>query len=905
MNEVFVVFCVFLYLAILFGIAYYAEFKLKRGKSIINNPYVYALSLAVYCTAWTYYGSVGRAATHGIEFLTTYIGPTIMCALFLPMVGKILRICKAQQLTSLADFISARYGKNFTIAIVVTVFSVLGITPYIALQLKAIGKSMEVIAFNGGHVNNVNTSIFDSTFFIAGIISVFIILFGARSVDASEKHEGLVAAIAFESIVKLVAFVAAGIFVTYGLFDGFSDIFLRASRVEELRHLFQFELGTGTSYTSWMALTFLAMLAIVFLPRQFQVTVVENINENHLRKAAWLFPLYLFTINIFVLPIMFAGKLIFDNGAVDADTFVLAIPLYFNEHLLGLLIFIGGFSAATSMIIVETIALSTMISNHIALPVLLSAKNFKTAGEDKLIRTIRTIRQASILVILMLAFYYSKTVAQQATLVSIGLISFAAVAQFAPSVFGGIYWREGSQKGAMAGICMGAVIWFYTLVIPSMTSAGMISSKIMNEGLFHITMLKPYELFGLTGLDSITHSLFWSLLFNTAAYAVVSLYTKQSVQEVYQSELFVNIYKLDGPDLHRPVWRGIAYLPDLKGLLATFLGEERTQKLISSYAHRHKIPLDDKHADPRIVAFSERLLSGVIGSASARIMVSSVSKEEELKIDELLNILRESQQIIELNKELRKKSLELTRATDELRRANAILKNLDLQKDEFLYTVTHELRTPLTSIRAMAEIVHDNPDIDIEQRQHFLTGLIKETERLSHLISQVLNLERYESGKQQLNLSYVNLYTLLITVAESFEMLLNEKSIKLELDAQGNVAPWRCDEDLIHQVLVNLLSNAIKFADAENGRIALALEQKQEEVRVVVEDNGKGIAPALHQLIFDKFFQAHNQTLKKPEGSGLGLAISKKIVEMHNGKIWVESEVDKGCRFIFTLPIIE
>lgn len=902
MNEVFVVLYVFLYLAILFGIAYYAEYRLKKGKSIINNPYVYALSLAVYCTAWTYYGSVGRAATHGIEFLTTYIGPTIMCALFIPVVGKIVRICKAQQLTSLADFISARYGKNFTIAIVVTIFNVLGVTPYVALQLKAIAKSIEVIAFNGVHVNNTDTSIFDITFFITGIISVFIILFGARSVDASEKHEGLVAAIAFESLIKLIAFVAAGVFVTYGLFDGFSDIFLKASHVKEFQHLFQFELGT--SYASWMALTFLAMLAIVFLPRQFQVTVVENINENHLKKAAWLFPLYLFTINIFVLPIMFGGKLIFENGVVDADTYVLAIPLYFDEHLLGLLIFIGGFSAATSMIIVETIALSTMISNHIALPVLLSAKNFKAAGEDKLIRTIRTIRQASILVILVLAFFYSKTVAQQASLVSIGLISFAAVAQFAPSVFGGIYWREGSQKGAMAGICIGAVIWFYTLVIPSMTSAGMISSAIMNDGLFHITLLRPYELFGLTGLDSITHSLFWSLLFNTAAYTIVSLYTKQSAREVYQSELFVNIHKLDGPDLHRPVWRGIAYLPDLKGLLANFLGEERSQKLISNYAHRHKISLDDKHADPRIVAFSERLLSGVIGSASARIMVSSVSKEEELKIDEVLNILRESQQIIELNKELRKKSQELTRATEELRRANASLKDLDLRKDEFLYTVTHELRTPLTSIRAMAEIIHDNPDIDFEQRQHFLTGIIKETERLSHLISQVLNLERYESGKQQLNLSYVDLNTLLTTVTESFEMLLTEKRINLEINRPDTIEGLRCDEDLIHQVLVNLLSNAIKFANSQNGRIVLALKRKDDLVEVSVADNGKGIDPALHQLIFDKFFQAHNQTLKKPEGSGLGLAISKKIVEMHNGKIWVESEPGKGCRFIFTLPII-
>ncbi|MBL7722649.1 MAG: GHKL domain-containing protein [Chitinophagaceae bacterium] len=900
MSNWVVIICCLFYLCLLFGVAYYAEYKQKKRKSIINNPYVYALSLAVYCTAWTYYGSVGQASAKGIEFLAVYIGPTIMAALFWPVLRKIIRICKTQRINSIADLISTRYGKNFSLAIAVTLLCMIGIIPYIALQLKAISVSINILSGTENSPAGLGNIFNDNTFYIALALSFFIILFGTRSIDASEKHEGLVAAIAFESIIKLVAFLAVGLFVTYGLFDGFEDIFSKAANDASLKKLFTF--SEHTSYSTWTGLILLSMLAIIFLPRQFQLGVVENVQENHLRKAIWLFPLYLFLITLFVLPIAFGGKLLLGESAVHADTYVLALPMQHGATLLTIFTFIGGFSAATSMIIVETIAISTMMSNNIATPFLLSTQKFKAKGDGQLTTPILNIRRLSILLIIILAFLYDKLVAQHFTLVSIGMVSFAAVAQFAPAVLGGIYWKHASQRGAMASICVGFAVWFYTAVVPSMASAGILDLSIVSNGLFGISWLKPLSLFGMEGMDSITHCFFWSMFFNIITFVAVSLNSKKSAQEIYQAEIFVDIFRHSTTTENNVIWKGTAYLPDLNSLLANFLGTERAEKIIATYAARHHISLENKKADPRLVAFAEKVLSGVIGSASARIMVSSVTKEEELKINEVIHILRESQQMMELNKELRRKSAELQKATDQLTSVNEQLKDIDQMKDEFLYTVTHELRTPLTSIRAMAEIVHDNTDMEEGQRQHFLSGLIRETERLSHLITQVLNLERYESGRQKLNLNNVILNTLIAESIQSVKALINEKGIQIQTSIPDTMFIIRCDADLIQQVMNNLLSNAIKFVENGTGRIKVSVHTNHDEIQVWVEDNGRGIPDELHELVFDKFFQAKNQTLKKPQGTGLGLAICKKIVEMHNGKIWVQSTEETGSRFIFTLP---
>lgn len=888
----------FCYLALLFGLASWAERRSAAGRSLVSNPYIYALSMAVYCTAWTYYGSVGRAATNGLEYLAIYIGPTLMAPLWWVVLRKIIRICKVQRITTIADFISSRYGKHVALGSIVTIICVFGIIPYISIQLKAIASSLSILT---GRLNEAE--IFpDTSFFIAIGLGLFTIMYGTRHIEATERHEGMVTAIAFESVLKLVVFLAVGLYVTYGVFNGFGNIMEQAAQLPDFKQLITFNKEGG--YAQWFWMVVLSMLAILFLPRQFQVAVVENVNELHLNKAMWLFPLYLFIINLFVLPIAFGGSLLFGNTTIDADMYVLAIPLSEGKSILSLLVYLGGFSAATSMVIVATIALSVMMSNNLIMPVLVSVPAIKNRYSEKLTAMLLYSRRLCILLVLLLAYLYYKGVAEYYSLVEVGLVSFAAVAQFAPATIGGIFWKEGTRYGAQVGIIVGAILWFYTLVVPSMVGVGMLPENILNNGLFRISLLKPFELFGLQGLDYISHAMFWSMFLNVGLYIGVSLLTRQTSQERNQAEVFVDIFRYSTVFESSIVWKGTAYIPDIKSLLVNFLGERRADTAMKAYYRKYPGPEDESgKADPKLVTYAEKLLAGVIGTSSARIMVSSVVKEEEISIDEVLNILKESQQLISINNELRRKSMELRKATEQLRTANERLKQLDELKDEFLSTVTHELRTPLTSIRALSEILYDNPDMKREDQEHFLHTIVKESERLTRLITQVLDLERFESGKQKLNIMPLQIKEVIEESAEALEQLVQEKHIELVVDVQQHLPDVYADKDRLIQVMVNLISNAIKFCSPEQGRIIVSCYFIDGDVKVNVADNGKGIEPEMQRQIFDKFYQASNQNLLKPEGSGLGLAISKRIIESHHGRIWVESEAGKGARFSFVLPV--
>lgn len=892
MNKGIIIAASLAYLVLLFLIAWVMERHARKGKTIPGKGWIYSLSLAVYCTGWTYYGSVGRAATHGLEFITIYLGPLVTCALFIPVLQKILRICKTQRINSIADFISTRHGKNFSLGVIVTLCCIIGVIPYIALQLKAISNSFHVIT--AMPANTTEAFWQDDSFFITVLLALFVIVFGTRSVDVSERHEGLVGAIAFESVVKLIAFLIAGFFITYSLFGGFGNLFNRAQEAG-LQHFFQLNKHPST-YSTWLSMILVSMLAAVLLPRQFQVAIVENTNERHLYRAIWLFPLYMLIINLFVLPIAISGMLTFGSSA-GADTYLLSLPMHFGHNGLSLLVYIGGFSAATGMIMVETIALATMVSNHLVLPIILARRG---AGDGPLTKAVLYSRRGSIIVILLLAYLFDSFIAAGFSLVSIGLISMAAVAQLAPVMIGALYWKNASRKGAAAGIIAGFAVWFYTLIVPSAVDAGYLGKSLLQDGPWGIGWLRPQALFGLEEFSLLAHAVFWSLLINVACYTTISIYSKLSAQEIYGAEIFIGIFQNAE---RNPVWKGTAAMQDVRGIMERFIGRERSANLMSAYAQRYKISLQDTDADPRMVAFAERLLSGVIGSASARIIMSNITKEEEIGIEEVLSIVRESQQALELNKELKKKSAELTRATDALTAANEQLRQMDSLKDEFLYTVTHELRTPLTSIRAMSEIVYDNPDMEESLRQHYLEGIVKETERLTYLITQVLNLERYESGRQKLELSAVNVQELLADILQALQPLAEENNTHLSLAAPDAMFIIQCDRMMIYQALYNLVSNALKFVPEQDGRVQLVIREVYGELQLWVEDNGRGIEPDLHELIFDKFFQARNQTLQKPVGSGLGLAICKRIAKMHGGRVWVESEVGKGSRFAFALPL--
>lgn len=895
-----ILFFSFTYMGLLFAIAYIGDRHAEIGLSLVSNPYIYALSLAVYCTAWTFYGSVGRAATSGLGFLPTYLGPTLVAALGGLVLRKIIRISKIHRITSIADFIASRYGKSSLLASVVTIIAVLGIIPYISLQLKAISTSYFIIkhypAIQMPQQLSTISVLKDTAFYIAMILAVFTILFGTRHLEATERHEGLVAAIAFESLIKLLAFLAVGLFVTYGMFNGFSDIFSRAAAHSSLQKAFTMEPSIG-SYFSWTIHIFLAMLAVMFLPRQFQVAVVENVNEDHLNKAVWLFPLYLLAINIFVLPIAFGGVIHFSDSQVDADTFVLTLPMVENKEFLALFVFIGGMSAATGMVIVATIALSTMICNDLVMPVILRLPFPSLHRIKDLTNVLLYVRRGSILVVLLFGYAYYRLVGEYYTLVSIGQISFVAVAQCAPSILGGIFWRQGNRAGALWGILAGFTVWGYTLVIPSLVQAGFLDPTLMENGPFNLTLLKPFALLGLDGLEYAAHAVFWSLLVNISLYTVVSLFSRPSTMEQTQAALFVDVFKYSADSSASGFWRGTASVTDLKSLLIRFLGRKRTEKALKDYSSKHQKTWDmAPEADADMVNFAEKRLAGAIGSASARVMVATVVKEEPLRLQEVMDILDETRQVIAYSRQLEQ-------TTSELQAANERLQELDRLKDEFISTVTHELRTPLTAIRSIAEILSANPDLDKTQHDNFTALVVKESERLSRLINQVLDFQKIETGRMQWRMAPVSMRDIVNDAAQTTLQLVEDKEISMKIDLPQGVPEISGDRDRLIQVMVNLISNAVKFSEAGTGRIAVEMSHTDNHVRISVNDNGIGIALENQESLFEEFRQIRHTMKGKPTGSGLGLAITKRIVEFHGGRIWLESEFGKGTTFTFELPI--
>ena len=892
----------FAYLLLLFAVAYFGDARAAQKRSIIDNPWTYALSLAVYCTAWTYFGSIGRAASGGIWFLPIYLGPTLAMVLGWMVLRKMIRIAKAYRITSIADFIGSRYGKSPLLAGLVTLIAVVGIVPYIALQLKAISAGYALLtSLPGAGPADAQHWSYDSTFYVALALAGFATVFGARHLDSTERHEGMVAAIAFESVVKLVAFLAVGLFVVYGLFDGLADLFSQARAVPALDKLLRLDQGGGFAWSQWFALTLLSMLSVVFLPRQFQVMVVENVRESHLRRAVWVFPLYLLAINLLVLPIALGGLLYFGAVPMNPENFVLSLPLAAGQHALALFAFIGGLSAATGMVIVETIAVSTMVSNELVMPLLLRTRHFRPDAGYDLPRVLLGIRRAAILGVLILGYVYFHMAGEAYALVSIGLISFAAVAQFAPAVLGGLYWKGGTRQGALFGLLAGFLMWIYTLMLPSIAKSGWLDAGFLSAGPWGVALLRPEQLLGLQGLDGLTHSLFWSLLVNVSAYVGLSLWRAPSGPEASQALLFVDVFERTSSS--SPVfWRGQAKVPDLLRLCEHFLGALKARALFEDYARQMgAAQVESIRPDARLVQFVETQLAGAVGSASARVMVASVVEEEALTPDDVLGILEEASQLRAHSRALEEKSNSLERATAELRQANEQLKSLDRLKDDFMSSVTHELRTPLTSIRALAELMRDDPKIALAQRQQFIGIIVAETERLSRLVNQVLDMAKIESGHAEWHSAEVDMRALVNQAVSTTAGMFHERQAEVEVSMPEQVPALRVDPDRVMQVMLNLLSNAAKFVPVPGGRVEVRLRSDESGVTVSVQDNGPGVAPEQQRLIFERFRQG-GDAANRPQGTGLGLPITRQIVEHFDGRLWLESSPGQGATFHFFLP---
>jgi Na+/proline symporter/nitrogen-specific signal transduction histidine kinase len=869
------------YLALLFGIAWWADRRAAAGRSVIGNAWVYALSMAVYCTAWTYFGSIGRAAGGGLWFLPIYLGPTLAMVLAWLVLRKMIRIARRGRITSIADFIASRYGKSRLLAALVTLLALVGVVPYVALQLKAVASGYALLTGQPAQAGAGSWTALG----VAALLAGFTIAFGTRHLDNTERHEGMVAAIAFESVVKLVAFVAVGAFVTWGLFGGPADLFAQALARPDIARVLQpaaeaADGAPGFAWAAWFALTLLAMLSVLLLPRQFQVMVVENVDERHVRRAAWAFPAYLFAINLFVLPIAAGGLLFFAPGTANPETFVLSLPLASGHGALALVAFVGGLSAATGMVIVEAIAVSTMVCNDLVLPALLRLQRF--AGGGDLTRTILAIRRGVIVALLLLGWLYFRVAGEAYALVSIGLISFAAVAQFAPALLGGMYWKGGTRDGALAGLAAGALLWAWTLMLPSIARSGwsdVIDAGFVAHGPFGIGWLRPEALFGVTGLDNLTHALFWSLLVNAALYVGVSLARPPRAAEAGQALQFVDVFERGSEG--RVFWRGTARTADLVALVGRFLGAARAQALFAAYAReRGSASPGALVPDAALVQFAETQLAGAIGSASARVMVASAVQEEALDLDDVLGIVEEASALRHLNEQLQA---------------------LDRLKDDFMSSVTHELRTPLASIRALAELMRDEPDMEPAQRQQFLALVVAETERLSRLVNQVLDMAKIESGSAEWRSTDVDLGALVEQAALTTRELFRERGAVLEVDRPAQVRTLRADADRLLQVLLNLLTNAAKFVPAGSGRVQLRLREHAAGLTVEVQDNGPGVPAAQQQLVFEKFRQG-GDAAHRPQGTGLGLPISRRIVEHFGGRLWLRSEPGQGACFGFELP---
>ncbi|MAY40967.1 NahK/ErcS family hybrid sensor histidine kinase/response regulator [Neptuniibacter sp. UBA847] len=640
----------FAYLGLLFAIAYYGDKSAQSNSRIASRPIIYSLSLAVYCSSWTFYGSVGRASTSGWEFLATYLGPVIVFTFGWRLMEKMVLISKQQNITTIADFISSRYGKSQALAVLVTVIAVAGTMPYIAMQLKAVAISYNALTPGTEDVISKGS---DTALFVAIVMAIFAILFGTRHIDATEHHEGLVLAVAFESIVKLTAFLAVGIFVTLEVFEGFDDLAYNVAT----------QLHNNSNYSSFLDDSFLteillACTAIICLPRQFHVTIVENTNSGHLKLARWLFPIYLILMAIFVLPIATAGMLYFDGTDVDADTFVLMLPLAADYKELATFAFIGGLSASTSMVIVASITLSTMVCNDIIMPLLFRISWLRLSDNKDVGALLLRVRRITIMCLMILAYFYYRILGEQSPLASFGLLAFVAAAQFFPAIIGGIYWKTGSRHGALAGLIGGFLLWLYTLVLPSFSEAGLLGPEYIENGIFGITWLTPTGLFGLHALDPLTHGVFWSLFVNTVLYVLVSRYTNPRLVDRIQASAFVDVYNKDLTESSRQY--GQVTVGDLQMLTERFLGLSRTQHAFTGFALQRgeEPPLTGDKATPELIQFTERLLAGVIGASSARIVLASTLRGKDMHIGDVVTIVDEASQALRFNRSLLQSTIE-------------------------------------------------------------------------------------------------------------------------------------------------------------------------------------------------------------------------------------------------------
>ena len=860
------------YVIVLFAVASAAERAAAEGRaSWLRSPVVYTLSLSVYCTAWTFYGAVGYAARSGLEFMTIYLGPTLIFVGWWALLRKLVRIGREHRVTSIADMISARYGKSNLLGVIVTLLCVAAGTPYIALQLQSIAQSFYVFVTDapGAGLAADRTLI---AFWVAVGLAFFTIIFGTRNLDANEQHHGVVTAIAVEAVVKLIALLAVGAFVVWGVAGGPAEILARI----DAQALPEWQIQPGR----WSGLILLSAIAIICLPRMFQVTVVENVDDRHLATASWAFPLYLLLISLFVLPIAAVGMELMPQGS-NPDMFVLTLPLALGQNGLALLSFLGGFSAATSMVIVASLALATMVSNHIVVPLWLRVRAARNLDQGNMRLLVLSVRRLSISIVLGLGYLYYVISGGSAALAAIGLIAFVGVAQILPALIGALFWRGASRTGAALGLVSGSVVWVYTLLLPSFGPDVFLSAAVMQEGLAGQSWLRPYSLFGLTQLDPLLHALFWSLLVNTALFCIGAFLSFPSPMERVQGALFVNVF--DNQSAARSWTRPTANAEDLLPMAQRILGAVAGQEFFRAQARAQGKAGFLPDTTPEFLEALELKLSGSVGSATAHAMIAQSAGTAVVSVEDLMAVASETAQIMEYSNQLEAKSEELTRTARQLREVNEKLQQLSVQKDAFLSQISHELRTPMTSIRAFSEILMEGEGMSAQDRIHFAQIIHDESIRLTRLLDDLLDLSVLEHGQVTLDIQPAHLRALLDRAITASNSVQAQRNFTILRQRDPEDLDLITDAGRLTQVFINVLSNARKYCDSPEPAIKIRVRQRKGMVEVDFIDNGSGIPRDKQTLIFEKFARLTDSM--QAGGAGLGLAICREIMHNLGGEI--------------------
>ncbi|MGC8204017.1 ATP-binding protein [Aliiroseovarius sp. PTFE2010] len=859
-----------LYVLLLFLVAFAAERQAEGGRAgWLRSPVIYTLSLSIYCTAWTFYGAVGSAARSGLEYVTIYLGPTIVMVGWWWALRKLVRIGRTQKITSIADLISSRYGKSNLLGVLVTLLAVVGTTPYIALQLQSVSLSFAVFATARPETWALPDQNATALWLAMGL-TLFTILFGTRNLDANERHHGVVTAIALEAIVKLVGLLSVGVFVVWGVADGVGDIL---ARIDD-SPISQWQVGGDR----WITLTFLSAVALLTLPRMFQVLVVENADERHLFTASWAFPLYMCAMSLFVLPIAVVGLQIMPPSA-NPDMFVLTVPLALGQDGLAMLSFLGGFSSATSMVIVAAIALSTMVSNHIVMPIWLAQRRGGASVSGDVRQVVLLSRRLSIAGVLALGFLYLRLTGGSEALAAIGLISFTGVAQALPALLGGIFWRGATRVGATAGLIIGFSVWLYTMFLPSFGDA-VLPAALLAEGPWGIGWLRPQALFGAADMDPVVHAVMWSLTLNSAAFFLCSVASFPRPVERLQGVQFVNIFDHTGPAAG---WSGTgAETEDLLIMAQRILGPDDAKTLFKRIADEQGKGGFLPDSTPEFSERLERELAGSVGAATAHAMMGQIMGGSAVSVEDLMAVADETAQMMEYSLQLETKSEELTRTARQLREANEKLTALSVQKDGFLSQISHELRTPMTSVRAFSDILKSH-DLGPEERVRYSGIIHDEAQRLTRLLDDLLDLSVLESGQVSLNTQQVNLGAVIDRAIAAATSAEGARRIAITRSPGADRITLHTDGDRLAQVFINLIANAAKYCDAPAPRLIVSARETQSGVQVDFIDNGSAIPTSRHSVIFEKFSRLSDHTAAG--GAGLGLAISREIMSRLGGQI--------------------